>query len=260
VKRVTCASVGWLLSLKSMIFSEHSSSTATMARVIPFCPSIDVCTSWHGNVTPNYVHSPFKPSHIPTYNTVQRLKTCLLNAYDKNDNINKYNIIVFWSKIRPNAVKDDVSAWCRSHHHHTTTTTVLRPFFRNHPGELVPEENFWTLWCKGRLTQADTLTFCPSIDVCTSQHGNVTRLGATPSRLTNAHLHLTFFTGRMPFLPPNQQCEGTEGRSQQALISEQYREESHLWHSITTITCIKIYYYCYCYYCHIMAVIQDNRH
>jgi len=30
----------------------------------------------------------------------------------------------------------------------TTTTTVLRPFFRDHPSEPVPEENFWTLWCK----------------------------------------------------------------------------------------------------------------
>jgi len=35
-------------------------------------------------------------------------------------------------------------------------TTILRPFFRDHPGEPVPEENFWTLWCKGRLTEADT--------------------------------------------------------------------------------------------------------
>ena len=41
------------------------------------------------------------------------------------------------------------------HHHHTT---VLWPFFRDHPGEPVPEENFWTLWCKGRLTEADTQT------------------------------------------------------------------------------------------------------
>jgi len=40
--------------------------------------------------------------------------------------------------------------------YHTTTTTVLRPFFRDHPIEPVPEENFWTLWCKGRLTEADT--------------------------------------------------------------------------------------------------------
>jgi len=38
----------------------------------------------------------------------------------------------------------------------------------------VPEENFWTLWCKGRLTEADTPTI---------------RLGATPSGLTSAHLH-----------------------------------------------------------------------
>jgi len=39
------------------------------------------------------------------------------------------------------------------------TTTVLRPFFQDHPGEPVPEENFWTLWCKGRLTEADTVFF-----------------------------------------------------------------------------------------------------
>ena len=54
------------------------------------------------------------------------------------------------------------------------TTTVLQPFFWDHPGEPVPEENFWTLWCKGRLTEADTPTI---------------RLGATPSGLTSAHLH-----------------------------------------------------------------------
>ena len=79
----------------------------------------------------------------------------------------------------------------KSHHNHHTTT-ILRPFFRDHPGELVPEENFWTLWCKGRLIEADTLTI---------------RLGATQSGLSRAHLHhpLIFFTGRMPFLPPNRQ-------------------------------------------------------
>jgi len=55
-----------------------------------------------------------------------------------------------------------------------THTAVLQPFFWDNPGEPVPEENFWTLWCKGRLTEADTLTI---------------RLGATPSGLTSAHLH-----------------------------------------------------------------------
>jgi len=69
-------------------------------------------------------------------------------------------------------------------------TTVLRPFFRDHPGKPVPEENLWTLWCKGRLTEADTQTI---------------RTGASPSRLNSAHLHhAPFFTGKMPFLPPNQ--------------------------------------------------------
>jgi len=38
----------------------------------------------------------------------------------------------------------------------------------------MPEENFWTLWCKGRLTEADTLTI---------------QLGATPSRVTSVHVH-----------------------------------------------------------------------
>jgi len=75
-------------------------------------------------------------------------------------------------------------------HHHHHTTTVLWPFFRDHLGEPVPEDNFWTLWCKERLTEADTPTI---------------QLGATPSGLTSAHLHHPpyFFTGRMPFLPPN---------------------------------------------------------
>ena len=82
------------------------------------------------------------------------------------------------------AAPQHTGARCRSRVPHLTiiviliaiphhTTTVLRPFFRDHPGEPVPE-NFWTLWCKGRLTEADTTTV---------------QMGATPSRLTSAHLH-----------------------------------------------------------------------
>jgi len=83
--------------------------------------------------------------------------------------------------------------------HHNRFTAL---FFQDHPGEPVPEQNFWTLWCMGRLTEADTPTI---------------QLGATPSGLTTAHLHHPpiFFTGQMPFLPPNQQCQSTEGRSTQ---------------------------------------------
>jgi len=83
-------------------------------------------------------------------------------------------------------------------HTHTTTPQPFYALFRDHPGEPVPEENFWTLWCRGRLTEADTWAI---------------RLGATPSGLTSAHLYHPpfFFTGRMPFLPPKQQCQNTEG-------------------------------------------------
>jgi len=84
-----------------------------------------------------------------------------------------------------------------AHNHTTSTTTVLQPFFQDHPGELVPEQNFWTSWCKGRLTEAGTPTIW---------------LGSTPSGLTSARLHHPpFFTGRMPFLLPKQQCQSTEG-------------------------------------------------
>jgi len=60
-------------------------------------------------------------------------------------------------------------------------------FFRDHLGESMPEENFWALWCKGRLTEADTPTI---------------QMGATPSGLSSAHLHHPpiFITGWMPFL------------------------------------------------------------
>jgi len=72
---------------------------------------------------------------------------------------------------------------------HTHTTTVLRPFFRDHPGEPVPEENFWNLWFKGRLREADT----PSI-----------RLGTTPSGLSSAHLHHPHVFYRSDALPATQ--------------------------------------------------------
>jgi len=92
--------------------------------------------------------------------------------------------------LAPNA--SQVHKYCLIYHNRFTAR------FRDHPGEPLPEENFWTLWCKGRLTKADTLTM---------------QLGATSSRLTSAHLHHPpiFFTGRMPYLLPNQQRQSTEG-------------------------------------------------
>jgi len=63
----------------------------------------------------------------------------------------------------------------------------------------VPEENFWTLWCKARLTEADTLTI---------------RLGTTPSGLTSAHLHhppFFYSPDALPATQPTVSTQSTEG-------------------------------------------------
>jgi len=56
-----------------------------------------------------------------------------------------------------------VSGWVKPT---TQPQPFYSPFSGTTQGEPVPEENFWTLWCKGKLTEADTPTI---------------RLGATPS-------------------------------------------------------------------------------
>jgi len=77
-------------------------------------------------------------------------------------------ISVQWMAKVPNAVEILLKIW--------TACPVLCPRLQWKTAlfERVPEENFWTLWCKGRLTEADIRTI---------------RLGATPSGLTSAHLH-----------------------------------------------------------------------
>jgi len=84
-------------------------------------------------------------------------------------------------------IEDYISETVQGRRYHTTT--VLRPFFRDHQGEAVPEENFWTLRCKGRLTEAVILTIW---------------LGTTPSGLTSAHLHHPpyFLQAGCPFCRP----------------------------------------------------------
>jgi len=58
-------------------------------------------------------------------------------------------------------------------------------------------ENFWTLCCKGRLTEADTQTI---------------RLGATPSGLTSSHLHHPPIFYRPDALPAAQPTVSKHGR------------------------------------------------
>jgi len=61
--------------------------------------------------------------------------------------------------------------------------------FPGPPGQPEPEENFWTLWCKGRLTETGTQTI---------------QLGTTPSGLTSAHLHHPPFFYSLDTLPAAQ--------------------------------------------------------
>jgi len=69
---------------------------------------------------------------------------------------------------------------------------------------------------QGRLTEADTPTIWHKgkNSKQTLMHLCIDLQEATPSGLTSAHLHHPpiFFTGRMPFLPSNQQRENTEGK------------------------------------------------
>ena len=115
-----------------------------------------VHTIWHNS-----------PEKCVTFKSFRRI-TCRSRSLESHGNLSHSNT-THWSHCT--RVTDIGRNGTTPPHH---TTTVLQPFFWDHPGEPVPEENFWTLWCKGRLTEADTLTM---------------RLGATPSGLTSAHLH-----------------------------------------------------------------------
>ena len=115
----------------------------------------------------------------------------LIRTVNVTTNVNTDNKQFHQLRVSSQVGDDDARKWNRRHeridHHHTTT--VLRPFYRDHPDEPVPEENFWTLWCNGRLTEADTPTI---------------RLGATPSGLTSAHLHHPPYFYRSDALPAAQ--------------------------------------------------------
>ena len=66
------------------------------------------------------------------------------------------------------------SLFNRQSNHDHTTIGPYGPFCGTTQASQCQKRN-WTLWCKGRLTEANTPTI---------------RLGATPSGLTSAHLHI----------------------------------------------------------------------
>jgi len=100
---------------------------------------------------------------------------------------------------------------CGESWHAYTHTPIYRPFVQDYPGEPVPEgktnldfteatDSEWQWHQLGHM------------QVCTSlQAHNHT---STPP--------LSFFTGRMPFLPPNQQLQSTEGWHTYTHVQIQY--------------------------------------
>jgi len=102
----------------------------------------------------------------------------------------------------------------------------------------VPKENFWTLWCKGRLTEADTLTI---------------RLGATPWGLTSAHLHHPpyFFAGFMPFCHPTSNVKALKATSAFGLgrrhLSSPHRCYLHRLRTVCTVSLLSVSVPLLCY-------------
>jgi len=126
-------------------------------------------------------------SHIYTANLVQTSVTITVLIFIAVALPTCQSIYIwkFWITHKECLVTYSWSSNFKKGIYHTTTATVLRPFFRDHLGEPVPEDNFWTLWCKGRPTEADTPTIW---------------LGATPSGLTSAHLHHPHIFNRLDAL------------------------------------------------------------
>ena len=86
--------------------------------------------------------------------------------------------------------------------HRHTHTPVLRPFFRDYPG-----------WAGTRKVKTN-LVFTETRDSEWQWH-QLGRMQVYTSLQIDNHARippLSFFTGRMPFLPPNQQRQSTEGK------------------------------------------------
>jgi len=88
-------------------------------------------------------------------------------------------------------------------HHHTRTHTHTRLM------ALCPELPGWAgtrnvkpIWILLKQETVSVISW-DIMQVCTSLQAD--HYASTPP--------LSFFTGRMPFLPPNQQCQSTEGNS-----------------------------------------------
>ena len=121
--------------------TRHSESTSSMKHERPSCiQKLHDRLYWRGYWLQNHLCHTDQPSYvINTYNWYYQhtLTAALLTTLD------------MWHNGEDIGVSTFILGKCNHHNHFTA-------FFWDHPGEPVPEENFWTLWCKRRLTEADT--------------------------------------------------------------------------------------------------------
>jgi len=68
-------------------------------------------------------------------------------------------------------------------------------------------------------------------DAVASAGSYANNLHLAPDRLPHQHLITQFFTGRMLFLTPNQQCQSTEGKT---IYGRNYLKISHDYKNTTT--------------------------
>ena len=71
----------------------------------------------------------------------------------RRENAHGYDVIASTCQYESTGQYEGTANRQRAKH---TPQPFYGPFFRDQLSEPVPEENFWTLWCQGRLTEADT--------------------------------------------------------------------------------------------------------
>ena len=109
----------------SLIFtSTMSPTTSSSAWMLHFSPFRITVANYHNHCNMQFIHQ---------CNFVVNQSFTKIHKNSSRDEIANVNFFTTVISIVLNLA--------------TTTTTVLWPFFRDHPGEPVPEENFWTLWC-----------------------------------------------------------------------------------------------------------------
>jgi len=112
--------------------------------------------------------------------------------------MNTYNNSKLISKMQLNGTI--VRLWC-SDGNEWNLWTLITPPHQNHFTALFPGSP------KSAGARRELLDF-----MVQEAETPTIRLGATPSGVTSAYIpHPPFFTDQMPFLPPNQQCQSTEG-------------------------------------------------